>query len=89
MRQGGEDLLDYDRCDLNLGETLSHAFYNCLRVRLFWDYVDDLTAYTAPDKFVLTNLSYACNSVSLTYSGVKRMFFLTLLAVARRVIWAT
>lgn len=61
--------------------------YHCPYVHLFWDYVSELMARIYPEHLISINLAYICNNVLPLYSVVKRMAFLTLLAVAKMVVW--
>lgn len=81
------DLPDCYQRDLDLEETAFHAYYPCPQARPFWDYVGKLTAHIALNQLVLIDLTYECDNVQPLYSWVKQMVFLTLLAMARLVIW--
>lgn len=48
----------------------------------FWEYVGALTTHIVPEKLLLIDHAYACDNVSTLYSEVKRMVFLTLLAMS-------
>ena len=77
------------RCDLDSEETASHAFYHCPQVSPFWEFVGELTARIVPDKIVPMVPAFVLSNVSPPFSGVKRMVFFSLLAVARMVVWTT
>lgn len=82
MIWGLADLPDCERCDLSLEKTASYAFYHCPQVCPLWDHISKLTARIAPEKLVLIDHAYVCDNVSPLYSGVKRIMFLTVMAMA-------
>ena len=89
FRAGLADMLDCTRCGSGLEETAEHAFYYCERVRPFWDHVVEWTARIEPKQLVLLDVGYVVDNVLPPFHGEKRMVFLTILAVARMVIWTT
>lgn len=58
-------------------------------MRLLWNHVGEVTARIAPEMLVLIDRAYACDIVSLPYSELKRMVFLSLTAMTQMVIWTT
>ena len=66
-----------------------HAFYYCERVRPFWDHVGEWTARIEPKQLMLLDVGYVVDNVLPPYQGEKCVVFLTILAVARMVIWTT
>ena len=83
------DSFDCPRCSSGLEETALHAFYDCERVRPFWNHVEEWTARISPKQLVLLGVGYVINNVVPPYKGEKRVVFLAILAVARMVIWVT
>ena len=83
------DMLDCVRCGSGLEETDDHAFYYSERVRPFWDHVGEWTARIESKQLVLLDLAYVVDNVLPPFQGEKRVVFLTILAVARMVIWTT
>ena len=83
------DMPDCARCGSGLEETVEHAFYYCERVRLFWDHISEWTARIEPKQLVLLDVGYIVDNVLPPFQGEKRVVFLTILAVARMVIWMT
>ena len=77
------------RCGSGLEETAEHAFYYSERVRLFWDYVGEWTARIDPKQLVLFDIGYVVDNFLPQFQGEKCVVFLTILAVARIVIWMT
>ena len=78
------------RCNSGWEETCAHAFFHCCKVRPLWDYVNELTARLQPERARLElDVGYVCDNVLPSLPRVKRMVFLTLLAVARKVVWNT
>ena len=71
---------DCTRCGNGLEETAEDAFYYCERVCPFWDHVRKRTARI---------VGYVVDNVLPSFQGKKRVVFLTILAVARMVIWTT
>ena len=53
---GLADMPDCARCGSSLEETAEHAFYNCERVRPFWDHVEEWKARIEPKQLVLLDL---------------------------------
>ena len=88
-RAGLADMPDCPRCGNGLEETAEHAFYYCERVRLFWDHVGEWMARIEPKQLVLLDVGYVVDNVLPPFQGEKRVVFLTILAVARMVIWIT
>ena len=80
---------DCARRGSGLEETAEHAFYNCERVRPFWDHVEEWTARIEPKQIVLLVISYVVDNVLPPFQGEKRVVFLAILALARMVIWTT
>ena len=80
---------DYACCGSGMKETAGHAFYYCERVRSFWDHVEEWTARIEPKLLVLLDVGYVIDSVFPPFQGEKCVVFLTILAVARMVIWTT
>ena len=80
---------DCARCVSGLEETAEHAFYYCERVRSFCDHVGEWTAHIEPKQLVLLDVGYVVDNVLPPFQGEKRVGFLTILAVARMVIWTT
>ena len=72
-------------CDSGLEETVLHACYYYECVRLFWSHVEKWTPRISPKQLV----GYDMNNIDPLYQGEKRVVFLTILAVARMVIWVT
>ena len=89
FRAGMADKPDCPHCSNGLEETAEHAFYNCERVRPFWDHVSEWTAHIEPKQLVLLDIGYVVDSVLPPFHGEKRVVFLAILAVARMVIWTT
>ena len=83
------DMPDCARCGSGLEETAEHAFYYCERVCPFWNHVSEWTARIEPKQLVLLDVGYIVDNVLPPFQGEKRMVFLTILAVARMVIWTT
>lgn len=81
------DLPDCHPCDLSLEEKASHAFYHCPRMDPFWEYDGQLKDRITPEKLMLIDLAYVCDTVSSRYCEMKRVVILALIAVARMVIW--
>ncbi len=75
---------DCPRCSSGLEETAEHAFYYCERVRPFWDHVGEWTARIEPKQLVLPDVGYVVDNVLPPFQGEKRVVFLAILAVARR-----
>lgn len=75
------DMPDCQQCDIGLEERAVHAFFHYPQVRRFWDHVGEFTACIYPEHLVPINLAYVCDNMSPPWSGVKRIVFLTLLAV--------
>ena len=88
-KAGLADMPDYHRCSRGLEETAEHAYYYCERVRQFWDHVGEWTARIEPKQLVLLDVGYVVDNVHPPFQGEKRVVFLTILAVARMVIWTT
>ena len=57
------------------------------RVRSFWSHVGERMARIDPKQFVLLDVGYIVDNVDPQYRGEKRVVFLTILAVARIMIW--
>ena len=55
----------------------------------FWNHVGKWTARIEPKQLVLLDVGYIIDNVLTPYQGEKRVVFLTILAVARMVIWTT
>ena len=87
FRAGLADMPDCARCGSGLEETADHAFYNCERLRPFWDHVGEWTARIEPKQLVLLDVSYVVDNVLPPFQGEKWVVFLAVLAVARMVIW--
>ena len=83
------DMPDCPRCESDLEETASHAFYYCEWVRQFWSHVEEWTARISPRELVLLDVGYVLDNVDPLFQGEKRVVFLVILAVARMVIWQT
>ena len=83
------DMSDCPRCSSGLEETALHAFYYCERVRSFWSHVVEWTARIRPRQLVLLDVGYVIDNVVPPYKGEKRVVFLAILAVTRKVIWVT
>lgn len=66
FRGGTVDLPDYHRYDLDLEETVSRAFH-CPRLRLFCDYVGQLTACIDLEHLTTFDLAYMCLLRSLDF----------------------
>ena len=77
------------RCNSGEEETVEHAFFNCCKVRPFWEYVNEVTARIAPNQLVPLDVGYVVDNVGPPFSGEKRKVFFAELAVARMVIWTT
>ena len=87
---GYADMFDCPRCNSGIEETAEHAFFYCEKVRPLWGYVNEVTARIDCKKpRIPLDVAYVCDNVSPPWIGQKRMVFLTLLAVARMVIWTT
>ena len=84
FKSGLADMPDCPRCISGLEDTAEHAFYNCERVRPFWDHVGEWTARIEPKK-----IGYVVDNVLPPFHGEKCVVFLVILAVARMVIWTT
>ena len=80
---------DCARCSSGLEETPEHDFYNCERVCLFRDHVEECTSRIEPKNLVLLDVGYVGDNVLPPFQGEKRVVFLAILAVARMVIWST
>ena len=80
---------DCPRCGSGLEEMAEHAFYNCERVRPFWDHVGEWTASIEPKQLVLRDIGNVVDNVLLPFQCEKRVVFLAILPVARMVIWTT
>ena len=91
FRASVADMPDCPRCGSGLEETVLHAFYYCELIRPFWSHVREWTARIDPKLLVLLDVGYVMDNdnVDLMYQGKKRMVFLVILAVARKVIWET
>ena len=74
------------RCGSGLEETAEHAFYYRERVCPFLDHVGEWTAHIKPKQFVLLDVGYVVDNVLLPFLGDKRVVFLAILAVARKLI---
>ena len=83
------DMPDCPRCDSGLEETALHAFYYCKLVRPFCSHVGEWTAHISPKQLVLLDVGYVVDNIDPPYKSEKRGAFLTILAVARMVIWVT
>ena len=78
---------DCARCSSGLEETAEQAFYHSKRVRPFWDHVGEWTARIEPKQLVLLDVGYVVDNVFPPLQGEKHVVFLTILVVARMVIW--
>ena len=84
------DSSDCLRCSSGAIETCAHALFHCCMVRPLWDYVNELTARLQPHRARLElDVGYVCDNIAPPLPRVERMVFLTLLAVARKVVWNT
>ena len=83
------DMPDCPRWNSGLEETVEHAFYNCERVRLFWNQVGEWTARIEPNQFVLLDVGYVVDNVLPQFQGDKHVEFLAILTVTRMVIGMT
>ena len=86
---GLADIPDCARGGSSLEETAEHAFYYCERVRLFWDRIGEWTARIEPKQLMLLDVGYIVDNVFPPFQGEKHVMFLTILAVARMMIWTT
>ena len=59
-----------------LEETAEHAFYNCERVRPFWDHIGEWTARIETKQLVLLDVGYVVDNVLPPFQGEKRVVFL-------------
>ena len=89
LRAGLADMPDCPHCACGLEETDEHAFYYFEWFRPFWDHVGEWTARIEPKQLVLFDIGYVVDNVLPPFQGEKRVVFLTILAVARMVIWTT
>ena len=89
FRAGLADMLSCARYGSGLEETAEHAFYYCERVHPFWDHVGEWTAHTEPKQLLLLDVGYVIDNVLPPFQSEKHVVFLTILAVARVVIWTT
>ena len=89
FKSGLADMPDCFCCGSSLEETALHAFYYCERVRPFWSHDGEWTARINPKDLVLLDVGYVVDNVDPPYGGEKCVVFLTILAVARMVIWTT
>lgn len=69
------------RCSDSL-KAAEHAFYHCP----LWEHVGGLVTRIETENLLYLDVSYVCDNVSLSWDGLKRMVFLTLLAVTRMVV---
>ena len=83
------DIPDCPRCGSVLEETTLHAFYYCERVHPFWSHVGEWTACIDPKQLLLLDVGYVVDNVDPLCQREKFVMFLTILAVARMVIWET
>ena len=86
-KAGLADMPDCPCCGSGLEEMAEHAFYYCKRVRPFWNRVGEWTARIEPKQLVLLDIDYVVDNVLPQFQGEKHVVFLTILAVARMVIW--
>ena len=89
FRAGLADIPDCTCCGSGLEETAEHAFYYSEWVCSFWDHVGEWTARIEPKQLVLLDVGYVVDNFLHLFQGEKRVEFLTILAVARIVIWTT
>ena len=82
------DMPDCARCGSGLEETAEQSYY-CKRVHPFWDHVEEWTAHIEPKLLVLLDVGYVVDNVLPPFQGEKVVVSLTILAVARMVIWTT
>ena len=78
------DMPDCLRCSSGLEEMAEHAFYYRVRVCPFWNHVGEWTARIEPKQLVLLDVGYVVDN-----QGEKCVVILTILAVAKIVIWMT
>ena len=83
------DMPDCPRYSSGLEETAEHAFYYCERVHPLWNHVREWMAHIEPKKLVLLDIGYVLDNVLPQFQGGKRVVFLTILSIARMVIWTT
>ena len=80
---------DCPRFGSGLEETAEHTFYYSERVCPFWNHVGEWTAGIEPKQLALLDVGYVVDNILPQFHGEKRVVFLTILAVARIVIWLT
>ena len=89
FKVGLADMPNCAHCGRGCEETDKYTFYDCERVRPFWDHVWVLMARIEPKHLVLLDVGYIVDNVLPPFQGEKRVVFLAILAVARMVIWTT
>lgn len=87
LRTGWADMTGYHRCDHTLVEINVHVIYHCTQVHIFCDYIDEMTARIDPEQLVSIHLAYVCDNISLPCSGMRLWVFLTMLDVAKMLVW--
>ena len=67
FRAGLADMPDCACCSSGLEETAEHAFYYCVRFRLFWNHVGEWTARIEPKQLVLLDVGYVVDNILLSF----------------------
>ena len=81
------DMSDCADCGSGLEVTAEHVFYYCGRVHPFWDHVGEWTARIKLKHLVLLGIGYVVDNILPQVQCEKCVVFLTILALARMVIW--
>ena len=88
FRVGLVDMPDCTRCSSGLEETAEYTYYS-ERVCSFWDHLGEWMAHIEPKQLVLLYIGYVIDNILPLFQREKHVVFLTILAVARMVIWTT
>ena len=89
FKAGLADMPDCPRCGSGLEETAEHGFYHCGRVCPFCDHVREWMAHIEPKQLMPLDIGYIVDNVLPPFQSEKHVVFLTILAVARMMIWMT